>query len=122
MYAQLVYGGICQRVRNQLDPKLLASFFDDTFIVDDFDLALQGVLQLKQLFQEVGLEVCLDKSSIYSTTPLTEAQRAELAPHGIRDAGEGILLLGTPIGSTDFIRQYLAEETNNYSRRHPNCG
>jgi len=107
VYAQLVYGGICQRVRNQLDPKLLASFFDDTFIVDDFDLALEGVLQLKQLFQEVGLEVCLDKSSIYSTTPLTEAQRAELAPHGIRDAGEGILLLGTPIGSMTLFVSIL---------------
>ena len=45
-------------------PQAIGLFFDDTFIVDDFDLALQGVLQLKQPFQEVGLEVCLDKSSI----------------------------------------------------------
>ena len=112
VYAQLVYGGICQRVRDELDPKLLASFFDDTFIVDDFDLALKGVLKLKQLFHEVGLEVCLDKSSVYSTTPLTEEQLGELAEHGIRDAGEGILLLGTPIGSDSFIRQYLASETS----------
>ena len=107
-----MHGGICQRVRDELDPKLLASFFDDTFIVDDFDLALKGVLKLKQLFHEVGLEVCLDKSSVYSTTPLTEEQLGELAEHEIRDAGEGILLLGTPLGSDSFIRQYLASETN----------
>jgi hypothetical protein len=108
-YSQLLYGSLCQMVRDKVTPEFLGSFFDDIFIFDDFDTAVQSFKELRPLFEAAGMEISLNKTVLYSNRHLTEAQLETLLIEeiGLSLTYEGIMIVGTPVGTDAFVAQVL---------------
>jgi len=113
-YAQLMYSLCCRTVRDEFpEMRLLASFFDDTFIVDGFDDAIKAAIDLKNEFkQKAGCDIELSKSSIYSTLPLSEQQKRQCEELGLHMKSDGLRILGSPVGNHEFITQFLEEKVD----------
>jgi hypothetical protein len=111
-YAQLLYGHLCQIVRDKLNPEFLASFFDDIFVIDTFENAMAVVDELVPLFAKHGLEISLEKCLMYSEHELNHLQLRRVDELGIKQSSQGIVILGTPVGSEHFIRNHLRKEVD----------
>jgi hypothetical protein len=111
-YAQLAYSDICNVVRSALKPTLLGSYFDDIFIIDEFDTALECFLMLKNEFRELGMEVAPNKCLLYSTTPLSNTQSFTLAQATLPSSLDGLVLAGCPVGTDTFITNHLRRKVH----------
>ena len=109
-YSQLLYGSLCQVVRDSKDPQLLGSFFDDLFIVDVFDTAIACFEEVKALFAQANMEVNLRKTELFSDTPLTPAQLDVLREKGLKHTNEGVMIVGTPVGTPQYVDRVLSEK------------
>jgi hypothetical protein len=118
-YAQLMYSSCCSKVRNLMQAvKLIMSFFDDITIVEnDFDLALEAVLKLQEAFSEIGCEVEFSKSVVFATRPLSVTQRTQCEGMGLNVAMDGLLLLGSPVGTPEFIQLHLQGVSSEIHRK-----
>jgi hypothetical protein len=118
-YAQLMYSACCSKVRNSMQAlKLIMSFFDDTTIVEnDFDLALEAIIKLREAFEEIGCEVELSKSILFATTPLSETQISQCEEMGLEITMDGLLLLGSPVGTSEFIQSHLHDHSQGILRK-----
>ena len=69
-----------RRVRNLNPENLIVSLHDDHFIVGPPDLALAAARDVTDHLKELGLQINLRKSKIYSPTPLpSDSSRMAMA-------------------------------------------
>jgi hypothetical protein len=100
-YSQLLYGSLCQEVRANLVPDFLGSFFDDIFILADFETALACFKELRPLFDAAGMQFNMraGKTQLFSNLELSDDQREELDELGLDYTYEGVMIVGTPVGT-----------------------
>jgi hypothetical protein len=109
-FAQLLYSHVCQGIRDSVNPDLLLSFFDDIVVADDFDTAIQAVKDLRRAFQDIGLEVSLQKSVLFSNSQLSSSQRRVCKDLGLQVVYDGLVVVGSPVGTTEFIESFVEKE------------
>jgi hypothetical protein len=109
LYAQLVMDHLLKPLRERF-PSLvaLASVLDDVHIIDrDLDVALAAFANVREELEKIGLPLNLQKCKILSAQGLDEPQTDVIGEARLQIATEGVVLLGTPIGSEIFIRDHL---------------
>ena len=110
-YAQLVYSNICKGVREEHQALMvLSSFFDDMRIIDEPDLAFLAFDDLKAKLGDEGLGISFVQSKVYSVFPLDDKQQEKFQKRGLQMGYDGVVILGTPVGSGEFIKARLTKE------------
>jgi len=110
-YAQLMYSDCCSKVRAALEAiMLIMSFFDDIFILDqDLDIALRAVELLDNALDSIGCRRSRSKTLMFALQELNASDASHCADLGIQITYEGIKVLGTPVGTPDYITRQLEE-------------
>ena len=82
--------------------KVLA-YLDDVFVLGDPANVVPALDEIKSMFREINLVVADHKCEIYSPTPA--ACESLLSSVSIPVTSEGVTVLGTPIGSSQFVAE-----------------
>jgi hypothetical protein len=96
------------RVRTSHPDNLILSLHDDHFIVGPPEQALTAAGDLALQLKEIGLDINLTKSKIYSPSVLPQGSwtRAHRSKIQIVDPRGGVIVAGVPIGTKFFMTSY----------------
>ena len=102
------------------DDAFLAAILDDITLVAEPNLVVAFLAAFKTTSRVLGagLNINMPKSKVFPATPqittlIRAHQDAELAQITLVPEHEGVILLGSPIGSDDFCRHHWLEEVGN---------
>lgn len=110
--------GIADKVRRVVDKYSLSDqplqapcFYDDIFLVGKPDDCEKAYADLRDSFAEIGLSFNLGKSKMYLADNLRESI--------CETTSEGLIALGAPIGSDEFVRRELQSIADNQTKVLP---
>jgi hypothetical protein len=98
----LVHTHAMDRVRARHPNITALSYQDDTNIVTDVHTAAAVLATVEEEFARVDLTVNKSKCILYSRTPVTPSVEHMFA--GVNISHEGVIVLGSPVGSNSFMR------------------
>ncbi len=114
IYATLVYSALLEETRNGFTDVWIPGYFDDIYIVAYGQNAWIAYDQLEPTFEDAGLPFHPQKNLALCTQP--ERHVTSAAHRGISLTGEGLEVLGFPVGSPAFVEHFLAGKIESAER------
>jgi hypothetical protein len=97
------------------DGLMLFSYFDDTYAHLPTDMVNSFLSFFKAELHKLGLELNDDKSEIWLPSgPLADTIAPTITK---RDLG-GVEVCGTPVGTPDYVRQFMLKKVDEYTKLH----
>jgi hypothetical protein len=109
-YAQLVYSSVCNKIRDPNKSATISAYIDDVWIQDSPESVLTTFELLVKAFAKEGLQVNKSKCILFTNCDLDDEQAEKCQKLGITTTREGVTILGTPVGTDEFILKELEVE------------
>lgn len=108
----LVHTHAMDRVRAAHPGLTALSYQDDTNIVTDIHTAAAVMATVEHEFSQVGLSVNKSKCELYTRADVPES--LECVFSDMKVARDGLVVLGSPLGTTEFIREKVESRLEEY--------